>query len=187
MVAETAAATAAARGSDGGSNEGSDGQRQRKKWRQRGGAMAAAKGSDSGNNGGSNGQGRRQRCEGQQWRQRRAATVSNGGSDGACGSNGEARSPATVPAMAPATAPQWRQQREATFGNGDSDGASDGCQQRAPAMVTVTADRSGVERSTAVRPGTTVLQGRGKSLRKLHRRAPPANDRRCRPGHSCCR
>ncbi|MFN9049475.1 MAG: TPM domain-containing protein, partial [Planctomyces sp.] len=32
-------------------------------------------------------------------------------------------------------------------------------------------------RSTAVRPGTMVLQGRGKSLRKLHRRAPPANDR----------
>ncbi|HAV34356.1 MAG TPA: hypothetical protein DC058_02325 [Planctomycetaceae bacterium] len=55
------------------------------------------------------------------------------------------------------------------------------------AMVTVTADRSVVERSTAVRPGTMVLQGRGKSSRKLHRRAPPANDRRCRPGHSCCR
>jgi hypothetical protein len=81
MVAELAAATAAARGSDVSSNEGSDGQRQRKKWRQRGGAMAAAKGSDSGNNGGSNGQGRRQQWAGTVAAMRGAAMAAATGSD----------------------------------------------------------------------------------------------------------
>ena len=74
MAAEMAAAT----GSDCGSNEGSNGQRQRKKWQQRGAEMVAAKGSDGGNNGGSN----------QQQPAATAAAIRGAATEAATGSDG---------------------------------------------------------------------------------------------------